>query len=216
MRRLLCLLPLALTACTAEGLFINIAATALGEAAARGGDPQPWKSVPAVPKLEPPPPSRLVPTRADFTFIDHTTGRHYMIWLYQDETVLDQIVYVQDPNDYVRPADPRETAFAYARFNHVWRHRGVEGKLAYLREQSEDRLAVAPRLLDEHIFLKRRHVEDLAANALELEAQVRAPRAGEEDRRFVTTRLAETYLALNQARLELAHLEGRKRALYVP
>src|SRR3972149_5268703 len=126
MRRILVLLPIALTACTAESVFLGIASTGLNEAMRRGGEPQPWKSMPQAPELEPPPPSKFVPTRPDFTFIDHTNGRTYMIWLYQDDEILDQKVTVQDPNDYIRPATAGEAAFAYAKFNAVWRHRGVE------------------------------------------------------------------------------------------
>lgn len=214
MRRAFLLLPFALTACTAEGIFLDIAQTGLSEAMRRGGDPQPWKLVPAAPELEPSPPSKLAPARADFSFIDHSTGRTYMIWLYQDHEVLDQRVFVQEPNDYVRPASWDEAAFAYARLNSVWRHRDVPGKLEYLRQQPEDRQAIAPRLLDEFIHLKRGHVESLVGNALELEAQVRASKPDDANRGFLATRLGETYRDLNRARLELAALEGRKRALY--
>ena len=209
-----------LTACSVGAIFRQGAGLIAGELAKQGAPPQPWKSVPTGHERAPQPPLTLVPARADFTFIDHSDDRHYWIWLYHDLSqggVLDDRVYVQEPGRFIRPATFEETSFALRHYDRVWRHRTVAGKLDYLRQEGEERMAITPRLLDELIHLKGYAVEELALNSLELEAQIRAMGAVGEDserRRFIAIRLDETNYELNRARAELAQLRGHKRAIF--
>jgi hypothetical protein len=203
------LLLLALTGCSAEGLI----GSAVFSPAVQGiskqvmARPQPWKSVPTTHHRTPLPPSKLVSEGPAFSFIDHGSGTHYWIWLYEDAEALHNQVVVQEQGQYPRDATWEETQFAFEHYNHSWRHRQPAGRLEYARQRSDETLAIHPDELD----------EGLAGNALELEAQARGMGAiseVSEHRKAVAVKLGQTRFELAQAQRELAGLRGRKAALF--
>lgn len=211
------LLAAALVAGCAESIALSggfIAARALIDDSQAPG---PWYSTPTGHVPPPEVPMVFIPERADFSFLDEATDRRYWIQLYQDHEVLADRVTVHDPGGDVRTATFEETSFAYAYYKHHWRHRSQADRLEYLRRPPNTRQAVPAPLLHEHIRLKEHEVGELAANALELEAQFRAlGPTGEpvEKRRFVALRLDETRRELARAEGELALLRDTKAVLY--
>jgi hypothetical protein len=179
--------------------------------------PRPWEALPPKPWIPPEPPSRLVPARPDFTFIDYSTGRQYWLWLYEDEQVRDNKVFVQDSGDFMRPATLEESAFAWAHFERVWRSRSFQERIEYVSRPPQERWGISPLLVDAWIAQKRRSVEELAARALERQAQLWGMAAAGQTgapRGLLALELDETYGELARAQAELAQIEQLKRAVF--
>lgn len=181
--------------------------------------PRPWLARPEVPPAMPPAPVHVMRETPSFTFEDHSTGRVYRIWEYEDETTVLPLVTVQEPGDVPRLAAWDEINFAFGYHDRFYAHQDFDHRLRYLSGEQERRWAVPAQVLDDKIYRKAEVVKQLEAAALELEAHIRACASTKVQTETIpptAMALQNLYDELARRRTQLKILVDTKRALYAP
>jgi hypothetical protein len=160
--RLLILAAPALLAACAESIALTGGYLVAREAWRQGQPGRPWESITSGHEAPPPLPASLVPSRPDFVFTDEASGRDFELWFYHDHEVVADRVYVRDSGGDRRPATFDEARWAVSYYNAHWRHRTEAERMDYLSRPPAERQAIPAPLLNEHIRLREREVEELA------------------------------------------------------
>lgn len=110
-----------------------------------------YEGDPIGPDIPPLPPEHVMRRHPDFRFVDHGTGKEYLLRLYSDENVRMEIVTVRDPGRPESTATEAEREFALSVFVTEWRSKGMEDRLRWHLEGHENERRIADTLLDRRL-----------------------------------------------------------------
>jgi hypothetical protein len=196
------------------GVLGGLAAAALW--AALGCRPlDTWSSRVEDPGLQPLAPDVLLRQQADFRLYDPHLRKEFFLYLYEDDSIRQEVITVIDhsiPEGQRRPrmVSAEEHEYAMGIFTEDWKSRGHQERLRYFNEKSKNEEWRKRSLYDQQIDFKRREVEDLQDLRDTLEADLKSRQAsgayagGDEKFKLNDTATVQRDLTAAQRRLLLS------------
>jgi len=177
-----------------------------------------WTSRVEESELPPPPPEHLLRKPPDFRLLDPHLKKEFLLYLYEDESVSQEVVTVINKALPEKEQEPRlatreEHDYAISLLIGDWRARGEERKLRYFNERHEQEMARNATTLDTQIVYKRQEVEDLKEQVVDLTADLKSRSdtgtfaAGSEPFDLAPTPAVEASLARTKRRLAIAEAQ---------
>ncbi len=168
--------------------------------------------------LPPPPPEHLMRKPPDFRLIDPHLKKEFLLYLYEDESISQEVVVVinkalPEKEQAPRLATREEHDYAISLLIGDWRARGEDRKIRYFNERHEQEMARNATLLDHQIVYKQQEVESLREQIVDLNADLASRKAtgafaaGDEQFDLAPAPAVEAELARTKRRLSIAEAQ---------
>jgi hypothetical protein len=163
-------------------------------------------------------PEHLFRKPADFRLLDPHLKKEFLLFLYEDESVSQEVVVVinkalPEKDQAPRLATREEHDYAIALLIGDWRARGEERKIRYFNERHEQEMSRNSTTLDYQIVYKRQEIEELRSSIVDLTADLKSRSdtgtfaGGNEQFDLAPTPSVEASLARTKRRLAIAEAQ---------